>query len=140
MLVKSFMVPANLAITCLPTDTIESVLTKLVENAISAVVVVDLNRIPMGIVTNTDMIRAYKNKMTVSSNVEHIMATDLKTVKATATRDEAAGVFDESKLHHVIVVSEKLDFAGIISSLDIAREASLDGKAWPYNRQANQAA
>jgi CBS domain-containing protein len=136
MLVSEFMVPAGAAITCSPTDTIESVLNQLLENSISAVVVVDLSRIPVGIVTKTDLVQAFKDKIPIDSYVDAVMTTSIKTVKGVASRDEAAGIFDENRIHHVIVVGEELEFAGIISSLDIARETSLDGKAWPWNRQA----
>ena len=49
--------------------------------------------------------------------------------------DETAEAFDENMIQRVIVLDHDLEFAGIISSLDIARETSLDGKAWPWFRQ-----
>jgi CBS domain-containing protein len=137
MLVSEFMVPAAAAITCLPTDTIESALNKLAENAISAVVVVDTKRIPVGIVTKTDMVKAFKDRVSLETHVESIMTTCIKTVRSIAPRDEAAEVFDEFRIHHVIVVDQDLEFAGIISALDIVRETSLDGKAWPWHRQTD---
>lgn len=38
-------------------------------------------------------------------------------------------------MHHLIVVSSDGILTGVLSSLDVARELVLEGKAWPYTRE-----
>jgi CBS domain-containing protein len=54
MLVYEFMQPADQIITCKHSDTIESVVDKVLDHKISAVIVAKNENTPVGIVTNKD--------------------------------------------------------------------------------------
>jgi CBS domain-containing protein len=134
MHVSGFMVPADKAVTCLPSHPIENAVDKLLEHKISAVVVVNEDKKPVGIVTKTDITKAYKAKVPLETKTESVMTQGIETVNENTPKDLAADLFQKSKLHHMIVVNNAGEFAGIISTMDIARESALDAKAWPYLR------
>ena len=130
------MAPADQIITCAPTDTIESVVDKVLDNHISSVVVVDGHK-AVGIVTKTDLTRAYKKGYTLDKTVDSIMTTkDLLTVNKDLPADSATAIFNENKVHHAVVVDDDGNLAGIVTAWDCAREGYLDNKAWPWNRHA----
>ena len=58
MLVKQFMVKAEDVVKCSEWDPIMNVIDAVLERHISAVVVVDKEGFPVGIVTKTDLVRA----------------------------------------------------------------------------------
>lgn len=134
MIVSSFMVPASKVVKCEPSDPVEAVIDKILENNISAVVVLNEEGVAVGMVTKTDIVKAYKEGRALNSGVECFMSTDLKTVKSNASRDQAATLFEENKLHHAIVVEDSGKFCGLISAWDIAKECAEDMKAWPWHR------
>jgi predicted transcriptional regulator len=127
------MVPAEKVVTCAPSDTVETAVEKLLGNRVSSIIVLD-EKAPVGIMTKTDLVKAYKDKVAFDAKVETIMTQGLETVDENTPKDVAADVIQSKKIHHVVVVNGKGEFAGIVSSLDIAREGALDAKAWPWNR------
>lgn len=66
------MIPKEDVKTCVATDTIESVLDKLLDNKISAVVCVDGDK-AVGIITKTDIAKAYKKQMPLDTKISEIM-------------------------------------------------------------------
>lgn len=60
---------------------------------------------------------------------------DLICVKADTQTDDIADLIQKKFVHHLVVVDDKGFFAGVASSWDVAREVSLDAKAFPYNRE-----
>lgn len=135
MLIYECMVPADKVVTVTKSDTLETVCSKLLDNAISAVVVVDGNK-AVGIVTKTDTTRAYKKGLALDTKVEKIMSPEPKNVSKNASHDEASKTFITNKIHHAVVVDDDGTFVGVISAWDVAREGYLDAKAWPWNRHA----
>ena len=135
MLIYEFMAPAEEVVTCQPADSINSVLDKILHNKISSVIVVDGDK-AVGIITKTDLTRAFKKGCLLDAKVESIMTTDLETVNKELPHDAATAIFNEHKIHHAIVVDDDGNFAGVISAWDVAREGYLDSKAWPWNRHA----
>lgn len=132
--VFGFMVPADHVVKCSPNDAVKAAAEKILSNKISAVIVVD-GTVPVGIITKTDITKAYLAGVALDAKAESIMAKDLKTVSSNLARDDAAKIFEEHRIHHAIVVDD-VDghFAGLISAWDIAKECVLDQKAWPYYR------
>ena len=64
------------------------------------------------------------------------MTTDnLICVKINTQTDDIAGIIQKEFVHHLVIVDNEGNFAGVASSWDIAREVSLDAKAFPYNRE-----
>lgn len=120
------MVPANIVVTCQPTDSIESVLDKVLHNSISSVVVVNGNGKAIGIVTKTDFTRAFKKGIALDTMVRSIMTTNVKTIHEELPHDAAAAIFNESRIHHAVVVDDNGDLVGVISAWDVASEGHLD--------------
>lgn len=133
MRVSGFMIPKDQVKTCVASDTIESVLDAILDNQISAVVCLEESK-PVGIITKTDLAKAYKQQLPLSTKISDIMVADVKTVFENQPRDKAARVFETNKIHHAVVVGENGEFSGLISSLDIANECVKDDRAWPWNR------
>ena len=136
MLVYEFMQPADQIVTCTSSDTIESVVDKVLEHHISAVIVVK-GETPVGIVTKTDLTRAFKKGYPLDTKVENIMSTaHLLSINKNVPHDAAASIFNSNKVHHAIVVDDDGNLAGVVTAWDVAREGWLDNKAWPWNRHA----
>lgn len=137
MLVYEFMAPADKIVTCTPEDTIESVVDKILEHRISAVIVVGPDNAPVGIVTKTDTTRAYCKGIDLSTKVKSIMSkSNLLTIHKDLPHDAASSIFSKNKVHHAIVVDDDGKLAGVVTAWDCAREGYLDNKAWPWNRHA----
>jgi CBS domain-containing protein len=134
MLVYEFMIPADKVITCEASETIENVLDKIIDNRISAVVVAEGDK-AIGIITKTDISKAYKKGYPLEKTAGSIMSRELKTVKKGLPRDTAASVFSEHKIHHAIVVDDEGTFVGFISAWDCAKEGFMDTQAWPWTRR-----
>lgn len=139
MLVYEFMVPAEKVIKVSPSDTIENALDKLLENHISAIVVVsddpENNNNVVGLVTKTDIAKAYKQGLPLTETCETIMTTSIKSISKSLQRDQAAKVFACYKIHHAIVVDDEKQFVGLISAWDCAKEGYLDHGARPWDRR-----
>ena len=134
MLVYEFMIPADKVIKVTSSDTIGDALDKMLEHHISAVVVEE-NDTAVGIITKTDIAKAYKESIPLNEKAEAIMTRQVKTVLHSLQRDVAAKVFSESNIHHAIVVDNDGKFVGLISAWDCAKEGALDHHAWPWNRR-----
>ena len=134
MLVYEFMVPADKVIKCDASATIGCVLDMILDNHISAVVVAEGDK-AIGIITKTDIARAYKEGYPLDKEAGSIMSSELQTVNRGLPRDTAAKVFAEHKIHHAIVVDNEGAFVGFISAWDCAKEGFLDQQAWPWNRR-----
>jgi CBS domain-containing protein len=136
MLVSAFMVPAEKAIHCFEDDSLEKVVKDLVESHVSAVVVVDKenNKKAVGIFTKTDVCVAFDKNLARDTPVGSIMAKDIKTVPLTMNRDDLAKMLEHNRFHHAIVLNDAGEFAGMVSSYDVALEVAKDARAWPYSR------
>lgn len=133
MRVSGFMVPADKVICCDPKDTISQVMGVLLEHRIGAVIVLQ-SGVPVGIVTKTNFLEAYRDNVALDQAVEGIMSKQLETCVDTMSRDQAAHVLERNKNHHVIVLNKTGGFEGLISAWDIAVECAKDDRAWPWNR------
>ena len=75
MRVSGFMIPKDQVKTCVASDTIESVLDAILDNKISAVVCLEESK-PVGIITKTDLAKAYKQQLPLSTKISDIMVAD----------------------------------------------------------------
>lgn len=74
--------------------------------------------------------------MSADTLAESFMTSENLVCVNTGTQtDDIADMIQKEKIHHIVVVDGDGNFAGIASSWDIAREVSLDAKAFPYNRE-----
>jgi CBS domain-containing protein len=97
MRVSGFMVPTDKVVCCDPKNTIRKVMDTMLEKKIGAVVVLKEN-VPLGIITKTDIMKAYKDNLTLDHSAEEIMTTNLETCDETMSRDQAARVLERNKV------------------------------------------
>ena len=94
--------------------------------------------LPVGIITKSDIIKAYQNQVNINEPCESIMNKgDLQTCGPNVDRDKAAHLLEESHNHHLLVVSDDDDpkkFLGLVSSWDITAECARDHRAYPWIR------
>jgi CBS domain-containing protein len=143
MLVTEFMTKVEQVVTVFPETTIFETARRLASHRISvAVVVTQQNGLlfPLGIVSNQDIVRhcvAADEPITREEIVSRIMSKGVATVDLHQNRDDAAELMADFNVHHLVVVQgAQKTLAGLVSSWDIAREVTLDRRAWPYNRSA----
>lgn len=132
------MVPKTKVISCLPEDPLEIPMKLMLEKVVGSIVVVSKEGVPVGIVTKTDLLRAWDNGMNAKTNKIHeIMGTNIETILDTAPTGVAAEHFEAKKHRHAFVVDKNGTYVGIVTAYDIAVETARDNKAWPYtNRDA----
>jgi CBS domain-containing protein len=140
MKVTGFMIPAESVATCTPDDTLEKVMNLMLDRKISSVVVLGTGdaKVPIGIVTKTNMLMAYKDKLPLTDRVKEIMSRDLKFIQDSMSKDDAAQILEGLGHHHAIVTNKEGHYVGIISTYDIATEDAKDARAWPFNRPENK--
>jgi CBS domain-containing protein len=93
--------------------------------------------LPVGIITKSDIIKAYQNQVDTNEPCETIMHKgSLQTCSPNVDRDEAAHLLEKSHNHHLIVASEDEPkiFLGLVSSWDITAECARDHRAYPWIR------
>lgn len=136
MKVSAFMVQAKDVVTVDPLDTIRRAMDLMLEHKIGAVVVLVTGtyHVPIGIVTKTDLLKAYHDNLTLDHAVKEIMTRDLLTCSETMNRDQAAAILEKNKNHHAIVVDDNQHFKGLVTAWDITVECARDDRAWPWNR------
>lgn len=111
-------------ITCQMDTPLPEVARKMVENQVDAVVVVDPSGEVGGIITQTDLVRAY------SQEYGKMVAEDVMTPKVTTVIPDipvaaAAMLMLDAKVHQLIIVHEKPATqrpVGILSMRDIVQE------------------
>ena len=139
MFVKDFMLGLDRVVTKEPNTLIEEVLGDMLDNPdCGAIVIVqDFTMKPVGIVSKTDLMKAYKMGLDPKVHkVQEIMSTTIETMLDTCTRDEAATHFEQTKHKNAFVVDKEHKFVGMISALGVCSELALDNHAWPWNRGA----
>jgi len=152
MHVSAFMIPADKVHTVNLDDSIATVLELVVEHDISAIVVTgEYEDEPVGIVTNKDLVTAYRKNLAHNEPVSVLLRNKTKnngddnrsnddqqikldTLLDTDSRDTAARMLDQCGRHHAIVVNAQGHFVGLLSAYDIVREVVRDAVAWPYPR------
>ena len=134
MHISSFMIPKDKVATITEWESIEKALEIILERKISAIVVMDKDDKPLGIVTKTDFVDAYKKGVSLQNKIGLIMVKDLDTILESESRDRAAAHFERQGHHHAIVVNLAGDFVGLISAWDVAAECARDSRAWPWIR------
>jgi CBS domain-containing protein len=138
MLVKKFMLPRERLTTAAPEETVAMLLDKMIKNDFHAIVVTTGDAdLPVGIVTKSDMIKAYQLGLDPKSHkAKEVMGTILETVLDTDSRDAAAKHFEDTQHRNAFVLNKDNHFVGMLSALDVAIECARDDHAWPWNRDA----
>ena len=92
---------------------------------ISGLPVLDANGILIGVLSQTDLVRARANQHLVSDwpglAVGQIMTKPALTIAVTASLEEAAKVMEERRVHRLVVTNGAANPIGIISTSDLLR-------------------
>jgi CBS domain-containing protein len=92
---------------------------------ITGLPVVDATGTLVGVLSQTDLVRAQANQQLVRNwpglAVGEIMTKPALTIAATARLDEAARVMEERRVHRLVVTDETANPIGIISTSDLVR-------------------
>ena len=92
---------------------------------ISGLPVLDANGILIGVLSQTDLVRARANQHLVSDwpglAVGQIMTKPALTIAATASLEEAAKVMEQRRVHRLVVTNGAANPIGIISTSDLVR-------------------
>ncbi len=92
---------------------------------ISGLPVVDESGALIGVLSQTDLVRARANQTLVSNwpglAVGQIMTKPALTIASTATLEEAAGEMERHRVHRLVVVDADAAPIGIISTSDLVR-------------------
>lgn len=108
----------------------EEILQTMIENRVSAVIVLAPNGEFMGIVSKTDILSALKKygAQVFSKNAEDLLCPKPYTIEGNATIKEAAQKMLAHKVHRLLVVSPsaigRYMPVGIISATDILKEVA----------------
>jgi CBS domain-containing protein len=94
-------------------------------NKITGLPVVDQNGALVGVLSQTDLVRARANQHLVSNwpglPVGQIMTKPALTIAATSSLEEAAKVMEEHRVHRLVVTNGAATPIGIISTSDLVR-------------------
>lgn len=103
--------------------TAKDVAKLMIDNRVGAVIVIDKNDQPLGIVTERDMLKRVSLKDVASSRikVEDIMTSPLITVMAYDSVDTASRVMVKSRIKRLVVMEADNKIAGIASATDIVK-------------------
>ncbi len=122
--VADFMTPD--IVTIADTASLAEAAHLLDERKINGVPVVDAGGKLVGVLSQTDLIRARASQHLWQSwpglAVRHLMTTPALTIRATATLGDAARVMEEHHVHRLVVVGDDdTTPIGIISTSDLVR-------------------
>ena len=132
------MRPANEVVAVAPNDSIRQVMDKMLEHRISSVVVMMMStsKQALGIITKSDLMKAYHDRIDIDSCCSEIMtpADKLEVCSPNDSKDQVATILESTHHHHVLVVEDTSQFVGLVSTWDISSEDAKDSRAWPYLR------
>ncbi|KAL7546850.1 hypothetical protein ACHAWF_010178 [Thalassiosira exigua] len=134
MKVSEYMTSKLVAQVASPSTSLGDVAKQLIKHKCSCIVIVEDSK-PVGIITKTDITRAFAEGVSSDTVAESFMIDNLICVRSDTQTDDIAEIIQKEFVHHIVVIDSKGDFSGIASSWDVAREVSLDAKAFPYNRE-----
>ena len=95
----------------------------MVKNRVGAIIVVDGNGQPAGIITERDILKKVSTKDIPASRVgiEEIMSSPAITIMAYDSVDTAARVMTRSRIKRLVVLESDNRIAGVVSVTDIVR-------------------
>lgn len=95
----------------------------MIKNKVGSVAVVDIDRKPIGIVTERDILKKVtaSNKSPKDIAVQDIMSFPVITIKAYDSIETAAAVMAKNNIKRLIVLEQDGSLAGVLSVSDIAR-------------------
>ena len=96
----------------------------MIKNKVGSVAVVDIDRKPIGIVTERDILKKVTalSKSPKDVAVQDIMSFPVITIKAYDSIETASAVMAKNKIKRLIVLEQDGSLAGVLSITDIARK------------------
>lgn len=105
-----------------PTDTLFNVMEKLSTYRIGAIIVTDNDNNPVGVISKTDLILAYKHGIEQEAPASLIMTAPVQTCNADDLLETAVRKMIFSDIHRLFVINDKDgDIGGVFSLADAAR-------------------
>ncbi|MFN3805040.1 MAG: CBS domain-containing protein [Pyrobaculum sp.] len=116
--------------------TVEEAVAQMAAHNIGAVVIVDTEGRPLGIITERDVLRAIAKKTPLTAKALEVgTARDLVVAKMDDDIYEAMEKMRERKVRHLIVVDDLGKVAGVLSIRDLLEDRALkslgDRVWWP---------
>src|SRR6266540_5131451 len=105
MIIEEFM-SRNLEYASM-TDSLQQAVGKMTDKNVSSLVVIDMNNIPIGLVTERDIVRKACSREQLNCStfrVSEIMTSSPVTIVSEATPEEAAELFLKNKIRHLLVI------------------------------------
>ena len=125
--VSRLMVPVGKVVTMEPEGSIVRAMNLMATHKIGTVVVTKEPRaMPIGVVTERNIVDAYRRKLGSNCCVESVMDRNIPRIKGTSDRDEAAVKFRKNNIPYLFVVDDNHNFAGFITSWDITTACASD--------------
>ncbi len=108
-------------VTIEPEATVAQAASKMRENEVDALIVVEDNK-PIGIITERDLVyRVLAEQRDLSTKVREVMTKGLITIKTHTTLGEAARLMLDHGIRHLPVTDEEGNLVGMLSMRDIVR-------------------
>ena len=105
-----------------PTDTLFSVMEELSTYRLGAILVTDSNNSPVGVISKTDLILAYKHGIDQKLRASKIMTTPVQTCNSNDLLENAIRKMIFSDIHRLFVKNRKTNqIEGVFSLADAAR-------------------
>ncbi len=107
------------------TDSLQEAVRKMTEKNVSSLVVVDMNKIPIGLVTERDIVRkgCSREELNCSTlRVSEIMSSSPITIDSDPAPEKAAELFLKNKIRHLLVIDKNTRKAvGALTPMDFTR-------------------
>lgn len=107
-----------------PSTTLDQCAALMDERRISSLVITDLG-LPVGILTERDMLSALSCQLSRSTAVERVMGKPLVTVRDDVSYREAVRLFGKHSIRHLVVVDQDGKLIGIVSETDLCRKGGI---------------
>jgi CBS domain-containing protein len=125
------------------TDSLQESVRKMTDKDVSSLVIVDMNKIPIGLVTERDIVRkgCSREELNCSTlRVSEIMSTSPITIESEATPEEAAELFLKNKIRHLLVIDKNTKRAvGVLTPMDFTRYRDMRQKGQPGKSEEDKA-
>ncbi|MEM0087099.1 MAG: CBS domain-containing protein [Candidatus Micrarchaeaceae archaeon] len=124
LLVKDIM--SFPVITATAKESVKSIALKMKSKKISSVVIVDESNVPIGIVTQGDIVNKLiaRTKNLLFAKAKNVMSSPVITIKGDVTLENAANTMAKNRIKKLCVTDNEGKLIGIITEEDIVKNAS----------------
>lgn len=102
-----------------PDDPLEEAVRQMVERKVGSVVIEEPKGYPVGILTQSDVLRGIIGGFKPNQTCRGVMSTELLTISPTADLGDALELMREAKVKHLVVVDGEGRTAGMLSMADV---------------------